>query len=64
MVQTLLTVIGTVVSRRIPLAEAAGAGALIVGAVQWFGAPAGWVGVGVGLLAKSLEWDLQRGKRE
>lgn len=62
MVKTLFKLVATVLkARQIPLAEAAGATAVVIGLVLWLGAPAGWIAVGVALLAKSFEWDLARG---
>lgn len=64
MVRTLLKLVAFLTLRRIPLAELAGATAVIVGLVLFFGAAAGWIAVGVALLLKSLEWDMARSKAE
>lgn len=65
MVRTLLTLIVGVALRvrghRVPLAEAAGVVALIVGLVQWQGGFAGWLAVGAAALVKSLEWESKAG---
>lgn len=64
MVKALVRTAALVIRRvKVPLFEAVGAGAVVVGLAQWEPAAA-WVAAGVALLGKSLEWDLRRGDGE
>ena len=60
MVRTLAQIVERL---RIPAAELAGLGAVVYGTAQ-FDPRAGWIAAGVGLLAKSFEWDLSRPRNE
>lgn len=60
MVQTLLKLWA---SARVVTFEIAGASAVVAGVGQLFGEGAAWTAVGVALLAKSLQLDLERPER-
>jgi len=58
MIRTLMLLVAAATRHRPHLVEAAGAGAIVVGLVQWQGGWAGWIAGGTALVLKAWESDI------